>query len=78
MGLEFLLDASPQGKPLYEKNGFIVAEEIFTSVKTEIQDEKWKGMEGRVGSFTFWLMWPAGGKYGGGKTIKSWESDEGN
>ncbi|KAI1424923.1 acyl-CoA N-acyltransferase [Xylaria sp. FL1777] len=75
--LELFLDATPHGKPLYEKNGFICIEENVTNVKTDNPDGKWKEMEDQIGSFTFWLMWrPVGGKYEEGKTVKPWESKD--
>ncbi|KAK2600554.1 hypothetical protein N8I77_010079 [Diaporthe amygdali] len=75
LGLEFFLDATPQGKPLYDANGFIVVEENVTAPTTDNPDEKWKETEEKVSPFTFWLMWrPVGGKYEEGKTIKPWES----
>lgn len=75
LGLEFFLDATPMGKPLYEKSGFIHVEENTTKPTTDQPDEKWKEMEKKVPPFTFWLMWrPAGGKYEEGKTVKPWES----
>ncbi|EMR70222.1 putative gnat family protein [Eutypa lata UCREL1] len=75
LGLEFFLDATPPGRPLYEANGFIYAEENVTAPTTDNPDERWKETEEKVGPFTFWLMWrPAGGRYEEGKTIKPWET----
>lgn len=75
LGLEFFLDATPPGKPLYEANGFVCVEENVTAPTMDNPDDKWKEMEGKVSPFTFWLMWrPVGGRYEEGKTIKPWET----
>lgn len=76
LGLEFFLDATPPGKPLYEANGFVIVEENVTAPTKDNPDEKWKQMEEKVSPFTFWLMWrPVGGKYEDGKTVKPWENN---
>ncbi|KAF3020623.1 hypothetical protein E8E14_011680 [Neopestalotiopsis sp. 37M] len=77
MGLDFFLDATAMGRPLYEKNGFIYVEENVTKPTMDSPDETWKEMEKKVPPFTFWLMWrPVGGKYEEGKTVKPWETSE--
>ncbi|RYP19388.1 hypothetical protein DL765_003361 [Monosporascus sp. GIB2] len=75
LGLELFLDSTPQGRPLYEANGFIYVEENVITPTTDNPDEKWKETEDKVGPFTFWLMWrPVGGRYEEGKTAKPWET----
>ncbi|KAI0384886.1 acyl-CoA N-acyltransferase [Hypomontagnella monticulosa] len=75
MGVDFFLDSTPYGRPLYEANGFVYIEENVNIPVTDTPDEKWKEVEEKVGPFTFWLMWrPVGGKYEEGKTIKPWET----
>ncbi|TGJ78981.1 hypothetical protein E0Z10_g9780 [Xylaria hypoxylon] len=62
-GVDFYLDSTPYGRPLYEANGFTYIEENINIPTTENPDEKWKEIENKVGPFTFWLMWrPVGGK----------------
>ncbi|KAF5872967.1 putative gnat family protein [Botrytis fragariae] len=56
LGYEFLLDATPYGRPLYDVNGFVYVEENINHPKTDTPDEKWKEIDEKVGSFTFWLM----------------------
>ncbi|RYO78152.1 hypothetical protein DL766_009344 [Monosporascus sp. MC13-8B] len=74
LGLEFFLDSTPYGRPLYEANNFVYIEENLNIPKKDDPDEKWKEVEEKVGPFTFWLMWrPVGGNYEEGKTIKPWE-----
>ncbi|KAK9776460.1 putative N-acetyltransferase domain-containing protein [Seiridium cardinale] len=76
MGVEFFLDSTPYGRPLYEANGFEYIEENVNIPVTEAPDEEWKAVEDKVGPFTFWLMWrPVSGKYGAGKTARPWETD---
>ncbi|KAK2595491.1 hypothetical protein QQS21_006766 [Conoideocrella luteorostrata] len=75
LGLEFFLDATLPGKPLYEANRFICVEENATAPTTSNADDKWREIEAKVSPFTFWLMWrPVGGKYEEGKTVKPWET----
>ena len=76
MAVDFCLDSTPYGRPLYEANNFVYVYENVNSPKNENPDEAWKQMEHKVGPFTFWLMWrPAGGKYEAGKKIKPWEQE---
>ena len=75
--LEYFLDSTPVGRPLYEANNFIYIKENVNIPETESPDEEWKRIEDKVGPFTFWLMWrPVGGKYEEGKTVKPWETSE--
>jgi GNAT superfamily N-acetyltransferase len=61
-GLDFYLDATPYGRPLYEVNGFTYLKENVNIPTTDNPDEKWKETAEKVGPFTFWLMWrPAQG-----------------
>ncbi|KAI1361536.1 acyl-CoA N-acyltransferase [Xylaria arbuscula] len=56
MGVDFYLDSTPYGRPLYEANGFTYIEENVNIPKSDSPDEKWKEIEKKVGPFTFWLM----------------------
>ncbi|TGO17540.1 hypothetical protein BTUL_0016g00030 [Botrytis tulipae] len=56
LGYEFLLDATPYGRPLYDVNGFVYVEENITHPQTDTPDKEWKDIDERVGPFTFWLM----------------------
>jgi hypothetical protein len=70
MGVDFFLDSTPYGKPLYEANGFVCIEENVNHPKRENPDEKWKELEEKVGPFTFWLMWkPVSCRCEAGQTI---------
>lgn len=63
LGLDFYLDSTPYGRPLYEANGFSYLEENINHPETDTPDEGWKDVEEKVGPFTFWLMWkPTGEK----------------
>lgn len=74
MGLEFFLDSTPHGRPLYEAYGFIYIEENLIKPEMDNPDEKWKEIQDKVGPCTLWLMWrPVGGKYEEGNTIKPWK-----
>jgi len=57
LGLEFWLNATPIGKPLYEKHGFEVVQKIVLAPKCHHPDEKWKRMEKEIGEVTFYTMW---------------------
>lgn len=56
MEVDFYLDSTPYGKPLYEVNGFEYIEENVNHPKRENPDEAWKEVEKKVAPFTFWLM----------------------
>ncbi|KAI1325443.1 hypothetical protein F5Y16DRAFT_264754 [Xylariaceae sp. FL0255] len=74
MGVEMFIDASDIGVPLYEVNGFTVAQENPIVPKTETEDEAWKEIANRIGSVTTYVMWrPAGGPYTEGKTPMPWK-----
>jgi hypothetical protein len=57
LNLEFWLNASPLGKPLYEKYGFKLVERNHVIPKTDHPDEKWKQIEADMGEVVFWTMW---------------------
>ncbi|RWA11186.1 hypothetical protein EKO27_g3897 [Xylaria grammica] len=67
-GVDFYLDSTPYGRPLYEANGFTYIEENINIPTTENPDEKWKEIENKVGPFTFWLM---SRPFGGKKSLES-------
>lgn len=74
MGVEFFLDATPVGRPLYDANGLIEIEKNDIKPQTENPDDAWKAVEKKIGPTTWYLMWrPAGGNYEEGKTDKPWE-----
>jgi len=56
-GLDFYLDSTPHGRPLYEANGFEYIEENVNIPTTDDPDSQWKEVADKVGPFTFWLMW---------------------
>ncbi|XXG95585.1 hypothetical protein Hte_001852 [Hypoxylon texense] len=73
MGVEFFLDATPMGRPLYERSGFVLIEENVIDPKTDSPDDAWREIEAKVGSSTHYLMWRPAGGYKEGETIKPWE-----
>ncbi|KAF7519884.1 hypothetical protein G7054_g12946 [Neopestalotiopsis clavispora] len=76
MGVEFFLDATPVGKPLYDANGFVEVDKNVIIPKTDSPDEAWKAAEKKIGHSTWYLMWrPPGGNYEEGKTLKPWEKN---
>jgi GNAT superfamily N-acetyltransferase len=56
MKVDFWLDATPIGKPLYEKYGFQLVERNLLVPKTTHPDEKWKTIEQEMGEIVFWTM----------------------
>ncbi|KAI0156511.1 acyl-CoA N-acyltransferase [Xylariaceae sp. FL1272] len=56
LGLDIFLDATPVGKPLYDRNGFVSVEENVTDIAANGFDDQWDEMAETVGPFTFWLM----------------------
>ncbi|ETS74807.1 hypothetical protein PFICI_13291 [Pestalotiopsis fici W106-1] len=76
MGLEFFLDATPTGKPLYDANGFVEVGKNVIAPSTDSPDDAWKAAEKKIGHSTWYLMWrPPGGNYEEGKTAKPWEKN---
>jgi len=69
LGIEFWLNATPMGKPLYEKHGFEIVEENPLKPTTTNPDETWKAMEKQFEGVVFWTMWLP--KEGGG--ARPWE-----
>jgi GNAT superfamily N-acetyltransferase len=56
LDVEFWLDATPLGKPLYEKHGFEVVKRNPLVPKTEFPDEKWRKIEAEMGEIVFETM----------------------
>ncbi|KAI1173358.1 hypothetical protein F4777DRAFT_558197 [Nemania sp. FL0916] len=76
MGVDFFLDATPIGRPLYLANKFVEVEKNVIVPRTETPDDGWRAAEKNIGHTTWWLMWrPPGGNYEEGKTVKPWEKD---
>lgn len=77
LGVEFWLNATPVGKPLYEKFGFELVKRNPLIPKTGNPDDKWMEMEAKYGDIVFWTMWlPKEGLIEEGKTVRPWEVDE--
>ncbi len=57
LGVEFWLNSTPPGKPLYEKFGFQLVQRNPLVPKTDKPDAKWKQMEEEFGEMVFWTMW---------------------
>lgn len=77
MGVEMWLDATPYGKPVYEKHGFVdLGPNPLIPAPRENAGEAWKEIDQRLQPMVFWTMWrPKGGIYEEGKTVKPWEEE---
>lgn len=56
LDLDIWLDATPQGKPLYEKHGFQLIGKNPLVPKTENPDDDWRKIEKDLGDIVFWTM----------------------
>ncbi|KAF2869230.1 acyl-CoA N-acyltransferase, partial [Massariosphaeria phaeospora] len=56
LGVEVWLNATPQGKPLYEKYGFEVVVRNPLVPTTVRPDAKWSQIEQEMGEIVFWTM----------------------
>lgn len=56
LNLEFWLNSTPIGAPLYQKYGFEVVKKNPLIPKTDHPDEKWKQIESDMGEAVFWTM----------------------
>ncbi|KAF2133082.1 hypothetical protein P153DRAFT_334003 [Dothidotthia symphoricarpi CBS 119687] len=56
LDVEFWLDATPLGKPLYEKHGFELVKRNPVVPKTDLPDEDWQQLQGEMGEIVFWTM----------------------
>ncbi|KAF1949614.1 acyl-CoA N-acyltransferase [Byssothecium circinans] len=66
LDLEFWLNATPWGKPLYESLGFRVVQRNPLAPKTDCPDEKWRMMEEEFRDIVFYAMYlPREGDVGG-------------
>ena len=74
LDVEFWLNATPMGKPLYERFGFELVKKNPLIPKTRNPDEKWKQMEMQFSDVVFWTMWlPKKGQIGADNAKKPWE-----
>lgn len=72
LGLEAYLEASPMGKPLYEKFGFGVLLMIAYDTTKPNADDEWRRLQHDLSPEPFFSMWrPAGGVWENAK--KPWE-----
>jgi hypothetical protein len=75
LGVEFWLNATPVGKPLYEKLGFEVVERNPLVPKTEHPDDTWNATAQEFADVVFWTMWlPKTGMVEEGKTTRPWQN----
>jgi len=76
MGVDSFVEASKQGKLLYEKWGFLHFDSLI--VNTKIDDHpsaEWKRLERELPPSPQCLMWrPVGGIFEPGKTTLPWET----
>ena len=56
-GVEFWLNATPVGKPLYEKLGFQLVERNPLVPKTDNPDDVWRATEREFADVVFWTMY---------------------
>ena len=56
-GVEFWLNATPYGKPLYEKYGFKVVERNPLEPKTDNPDAIWHATDKQFAGIVFWTMY---------------------
>lgn len=77
LGLESFIEASENGRFLYEKFGYSVLFKIaFDSSKADPSDE-WRKLEHELTPIIFYAMWrPAGHALDDGKTEMQWEFRE--
>jgi len=80
-GYEMFLEATIYGKPLYERNNYMVVEEYTNAPQTDTPDDDWNEIAQKVPPFTMWLMWrpPHGdkGRYVDGSGLaRPWEVAE--
>lgn len=76
LGLEAFIEATEDGKPMYERHGFIVMNDIYlTTPMREDGSEEYKALyESLRLPVRGYLMWrPKGGKFEKGKTAVPWE-----
>jgi len=76
LGLEAYIDATAEGKPLYENYGFVAAGGIDLDASKPDPSPRWKERAQCHLPFTFWPMWrPVGGKMEP-RTVKPWDAAE--
>ncbi|MCJ1392772.1 hypothetical protein MMC18_005643 [Xylographa bjoerkii] len=74
MGVESYIDATAEGKPLYEAYGFVAANELHFHLNKHEASPKRKELEQQLLPFSFWPMWRAvGGQSKNGDSKKPWE-----
>ncbi|KAF1976795.1 acyl-CoA N-acyltransferase [Bimuria novae-zelandiae CBS 107.79] len=75
LGVEFWLDASPVGKPLYEKMGFELVERVPLVPKTEVPDEVWNTTAQKFKDVVVWTMWrPKEDRVRPDQKVRPWEA----
>ena len=83
MGVEFWLDATVRGKPLYESHGFGSVLKNVLTVDNSGANEGWKRLDRVMNEdpMTMWVMWrPIGGVFEvdeKGERVRPWEKEEG-
>ena len=74
MGMESYIDATAEGKPLYEAYGFVAANRLDFNLDKHDASPNRKELEQQLLPFSFWPMWrPAGGKPKIADIKKPWE-----
>ncbi|KAF2683304.1 hypothetical protein K458DRAFT_452810 [Lentithecium fluviatile CBS 122367] len=75
LGVEFWLNSTSVGKPLYDKFGFELVKKNTLVPKTENPDEMWQQTKEKFGEIIFWTMWlPKEGAIDPGNTVRPWET----
>ena len=74
LDVEFWLNATSLGVPLYKKHGLEIVEENPVIPKTDHPDEKWNEIEKEIGKLVFWTMWlPRESQVKDGAIVRPWE-----
>lgn len=56
LDVEFWLNATPVGKPLYETLGFEIMKRNPLSPRSDSPDDKWRETEKKFSEIVFWTM----------------------
>lgn len=71
---ETYLDATEEGRPLYQACGFEKADRVDLSAPRRDPSKRWKELQSELLPFSFWPMWrPVSGHVEPGTTMKPWE-----
>ncbi len=76
MGLEAFVEATEDGKPVYEKSGFAVMNSFSLDPQVSDPSAEWLRLRKNILPLDGYFMWrPIGGKYEEGKTVIPWKAE---